>query len=179
MLPTSESAPPAMKKAKRRSWKMVVRCLFFHLKFEQLIFYAQAVLPIIVISFFAWFVWSFAVQRRLYSQQLLKEDKSVDHSQSNHHPKHRSLPDHEDTRGDAIHPDSRRNGSKPRPGRRRTKNAYHVDEHEPLPFEQLDAAACTPQGQMSLRERLDIEENLLRVQREKVSHSRLVLLPNT
>ena len=52
-------------------------------------------------------------------------------------------------------------------GNRTSKSdAFRVDENRPLPFEQLDAATCTPEGQRSLRERVSMQESILRARQQ-------------
>jgi hypothetical protein len=50
-------------------------------------------------------------------------------------------------------------------------DAFRVDENSPLPFEQLDAASCTPEGQRSLRERLMMQENILQARQQHEPNS--------
>ncbi len=50
-------------------------------------------------------------------------------------------------------------------------DAFRVDENSPLPFEQLDAASCTTEGQRSLRERLAMQENLLQARQQHEPNS--------
>jgi hypothetical protein len=57
-------------------------------------------------------------------------------------------------------------------GNRTSKgDTFRVDENSPLPFEQLDAASCTPEGQRSLRERITMQESILQARQQHEPNS--------
>ena len=111
----------------------------------------------------------FQLQSRRKVISVSNPDRSDNSDHTDHNAEHSPHITEKETFARLSRNHGRSNTSIPKIRSRHPDDPYQVDEHEPLPFEQLDTAACTPQGQQSLRERLMVEEQLLHAQLEQVS----------